>query len=64
MLFTALLVGSSLFPQAIWGQSTSSYIEPSVPTGVPIAGDYNSPLRPQTHFSPPKNFMNGNQLYF
>ncbi|MCJ1367149.1 hypothetical protein MMC16_006281 [Acarospora aff. strigata] len=38
--------------------SSSLYIEPTVPTGVPIAGDYTGALRPQIHFSPPKFFMN------
>jgi beta-fructofuranosidase len=37
------------------GQSTSSAsVEPLVPTGTPIAGNYAGPLRPQVHFSPPK----------
>jgi beta-fructofuranosidase len=37
---------------------TSTYVEPDVPTGTPIAGNYTGALRPQIHFSPPKNFMN------
>ncbi|QDS74267.1 hypothetical protein FKW77_003232 [Venturia effusa] len=36
----------------------STYVEPSVPTGTPIAGNYTGSLRPQIHFSPPQNFMN------
>ncbi|OAL39970.1 hypothetical protein AYO20_00883 [Fonsecaea nubica] len=36
----------------------SEYVEPSVPTGVPIPGNYSGALRPQVHFSPPKDFMN------
>lgn len=38
--------------------SSSSTTAPTVPTGTPIAGDYNGRYRPQVHFSPPKNFMN------
>jgi hypothetical protein len=38
--------------------STSTYSQPNVPTGVPIPGDYDEPLRPQVHFSPPTAFMN------
>ncbi|KAI4709701.1 hypothetical protein J4E89_005717 [Alternaria sp. Ai002NY15] len=38
--------------------STSTYSQPNVPTGVPISGDYDEPLRPQVHFSPPAGFMN------
>ena len=30
----------------------------AVPTGTPIPGTYNGPLRPQVHFSPPQGFMN------
>lgn len=37
--------------------STSSYVEPTVPTGTPIPGDYTGPLRPQIHYSPPIDFM-------
>ena len=37
--------------------STSSYIEPTVPTGTPIPGDYSGALRPQVHYSPPVDFM-------
>ncbi|WVO23391.1 uncharacterized protein IAS62_004743 [Cryptococcus decagattii] len=38
-------------------QSTTSSAA-SVPTGVPIEGDYSGPYRPRIHFSPPKGFMN------
>ena len=37
--------------------SASSYIEPTVPTGTPISGDYGGALRPQVHYSPPVDFM-------
>lgn len=30
----------------------------SVPRGTPISGNYSGALRPQVHFSPPRNFMN------
>ena len=29
-----------------------------VPSGIPIPGNYNGPLRPQVHYSPPKGFLN------
>lgn len=38
---------------------TSSYVEPTVPTGTPIPGNYNGALRPQIHYSPPIDFMVG-----
>ncbi|KAI6782739.1 uncharacterized protein J7T54_000882 [Emericellopsis cladophorae] len=38
--------------------STASYVNPDVPTGVPIVGDYGGQYRPQAHFSPPEYFMN------
>ncbi|MCJ1427421.1 hypothetical protein MMC29_005324 [Sticta canariensis] len=38
--------------------SPTAYVEPTVPTGKPIAGNYGGALRPQIHFSPPKDFMN------
>ncbi|KAI4112863.1 MAG: hypothetical protein LQ345_006052 [Seirophora villosa] len=37
--------------------SSSAYVDPSVPTGKPIPGDYTGALRPQIHYSPPKGFM-------
>lgn len=37
---------------------TSTYSQSNVPTGTPIAGNYNDEYRPQVHFSPPKGFMN------
>ena len=37
--------------------AASTYVEPDVPTGKPIAGDYTGALRPQIHYSPPKDFM-------
>lgn len=40
------------------GQGVETYVNPAVPTGVPIPGNYTGPLRPQVHFSPPQFFMN------
>ena len=37
--------------------SASAYVEPTVPTGKAIQGDYNGALRPQIHYSPPIDFM-------
>jgi len=37
---------------------TDVYVGPGVIPGVPVAGNYTGGLRPQIHFSPPKNFMN------
>lgn len=37
--------------------STSSYVQPTVPTGTPVPGNYTGALRPQIHFSPPQWFM-------
>lgn len=39
-------------------QHVPTYVNPAVPTGTPIAGNYSGPLRPQVHFSPPQHFMN------
>ncbi|ATY66193.1 beta-fructofuranosidase [Cordyceps militaris] len=38
--------------------SVSTYVDPNVPTEVPIVGDYGGRYRPQIHYSPPKHFMN------
>ncbi len=38
--------------------STSTIFDGGVPTAVPVPGNYSGDLRPQIHFSPPKNFMN------
>lgn len=53
---TVTVQASSSTPQA--RNSTASYVESTVPTGTPIAGNYSGPLRPQIHFSPPQHFMN------
>lgn len=38
--------------------SSSTYTETGVPTGTPIPGNYTGSLRPQVHYSPPRDFMN------
>ncbi|KAI4173039.1 MAG: hypothetical protein LQ343_003149 [Gyalolechia ehrenbergii] len=38
--------------------SASAYVQPTVPTGTPVPGDYSGALRPQIHYSPPIGFMN------
>ncbi|KAK8229167.1 glycosyl hydrolase [Phyllosticta capitalensis] len=35
-----------------------AYVGPGVTAGTPIAANYTGPLRPQVHYSPPKDFMN------
>ena len=45
---TALVAGTNA------QSSTSVYVQPDVPTGTPIPGDYSGALRPQVHFSPPQ----------
>ncbi|KAB5578833.1 glycosyl hydrolase [Coniochaeta sp. 2T2.1] len=57
MLTSTILLGASLAGLTV-AQSVSTYVNPSVPTGVPVPGIYTGPLRPQIHFSPPKGFMN------
>jgi beta-fructofuranosidase len=62
MICRVLFLGASLLTST-WAQSsgataTSTYVEPTVPTGTPIPGDYTGALRPQIHYSPPINFMN------
>ena len=52
-LLAVLVLASSATAQP----STTAYVEPTVPTGKPIAGNYGGALRPQIHFSPPKDFM-------
>ena len=53
-----LFAATALVTGVLAQSSSSSYVEPTVPTGTPIAGNYTGPYRPQIHFSPPKGFMN------
>lgn len=58
MLFKAFVsAGFALASTAQAQTAASSYVEPDVPTGKPIVGDYTGALRPQIHYSPPKDFM-------
>ncbi|GKU06166.1 beta-fructofuranosidase [Fusarium langsethiae] len=50
------VVGLSQFYSLATAQSSATTI--TVPTGTPIAGEYNGTYRPQIHFSPPQHFMN------
>lgn len=52
-LLSALLLASVVSVQGV-----STYVNPAVPTGTPIPGDYTGTLRPQIHFSPPQHFLN------
>lgn len=38
--------------------TTGQFVDPNVPTGVPVVGNYDGQYRPQLHFSPPTHFMN------
>jgi len=48
----------SLLAALAVAQDVSTYVNPAVPTGTPIPGNYTGNLRPQVHFSPPQHFMN------
>ncbi|EOD51241.1 putative glycoside hydrolase family 32 protein [Neofusicoccum parvum] len=54
----AAAAGAALFAGANAQSSSSVYVQPTVPTGTPVPGNYTGGLRPQTHFSPPQHFMN------
>ncbi len=65
MLLTSLLAVVVAAATVKAQSSTPIYVEPSVPTGTPVVGNYTGPLRPQIHFSPPINFMNDpNGMFF
>ncbi|TGJ88571.1 hypothetical protein E0Z10_g263 [Xylaria hypoxylon] len=51
------LLSAALFAVSTTAQS-STYVNPAVPTGTPVPGNYTGDLRPQVHFSPPQGFMN------
>ena len=57
MLFFSSLLTASLVG-LVKNQSSSTYAEPGLSTGTPIAANYTGSLRPQVHYSPPKGFMN------
>lgn len=52
-LLTLLAISCNVQAQT----SSSVYVEPTVPTGTPLPGDYSGALRPQLHYSPPIDFM-------
>ncbi|KAI1334603.1 glycosyl hydrolase [Xylariaceae sp. FL0016] len=58
MQFRSLYVAAVALAASGAAQNVSTYVNPAVPTGVPVAGNYTGALRPQVHFSPPQNFMN------
>lgn len=58
MKFTGCVTLLSLAATSVFGQNVSTYVNPAVPTGVPVPGNYTGGLRPQVHFSPPQYFMN------
>ncbi|KAJ4416874.1 Invertase [Gnomoniopsis sp. IMI 355080] len=58
MKFTGCLTFLTLAATSVFGQGVSTYVDPAVPTGTPVPGNYTGGLRPQVHFSPPQNFMN------
>jgi beta-fructofuranosidase len=58
MALSSLLVGISLLFEAFAKTSNSVHVQPNVPTGRPVVGNYSGALRPQIHFSPLRNFMN------
>ncbi|PSR84252.1 glycosyl hydrolase [Coniella lustricola] len=43
---------------SVTAQNVTPYVNPAVPTGTPVPGNYTGGLRPQVHFSPPQHFMN------
>ncbi|CAN8101228.1 unnamed protein product [Discula destructiva] len=58
MKFIESLVLVALAVCSAFGQGVRTYVNPAVPTGVPVPGNYTGGLRPQVHFSPPQYFMN------
>ncbi|KAK4031396.1 glycosyl hydrolase [Parachaetomium inaequale] len=49
---------SAAFATAAYAQNATTFVNPAVPTGQPIPGNYSGGLRPQVHYSPPQFFMN------
>lgn len=58
MKWTASLLAAIVAATCVAGQGVDTFVNPAVPTGVPVAGNYSGALRPQIHFSPPQFFMN------
>ncbi|KAG8157339.1 hypothetical protein KVR01_012723 [Diaporthe batatas] len=58
MKSTVGIASSVLAAACASAQGVPTYVNPAVPTGTPIPGNYTGPLRPQVHFSPPEHFMN------
>lgn len=54
--FSLLLAAATA--ASVTAQNVSTYVNPAVPTGTPVPGNYTGSLRPQIHFSPPQHFMN------
>jgi beta-fructofuranosidase len=54
----ALLIVLAVAQNSSLPASTTSMFDAGVPMGTPVPGDYTGALRPQIHFSPPKDFMN------
>ena len=58
MFRSAAIAGLGLLIASVQAQNaTSQYVDPAVPTGTPVSGDYTGALRPQIHYSPPTGFM-------
>ena len=58
MLFPRFLLSVAALSGVTAAQGVSTYVNPAVPTGTPVPGNYTGPLRPQVHYSPPAGFMN------
>lgn len=58
MILTRNILSILALAGAAASQGVSTYVNPAVPTGTPVPGNYTGGLRPQIHFSPPQHFMN------
>ncbi|KUI64208.1 Inulinase [Cytospora mali] len=56
--YTLGMASVLLAANTCFAQNVSTYVNPAVPTGTPIAGNYTGALRPQVHYSPPQHFLN------
>jgi beta-fructofuranosidase len=54
----ATIIISVACATAVYAQHATTFVNPAVPTGQPIPGNYSGGLRPQVHYSPPQGFMN------